>query len=427
MKKYRRVIIIVGIILAAVLVWALFIRKKAKPVVLDTEQPYIGYISTSVTATGTVQPVDTVSVGTQVSGTASAVYADFNSKVKKGQVLAELDKSLFQAQVDQYRANLAQAQSNVVYQESNFRRQEQLYKVGAISRADYDNAVYLLNAAKASVESVKAQLQSSLKNLSFATIYSPIDGVVLSRNISVGQTVAASFSTPTLFIIAKDISNMQVQANVDEADIGEVQKDLRVTFTVDAYLDDVFSGAVQEIRLKPQVSSNVVTYTTIINATNNDQKLKPGMTANVTIFTKEIDSTLLISAKALKYTPDAATAKEYKIEMADTTKKHHNGDVAHKQRPPALSDTAGVKRKDSTNIVASQTAYVWVLHDKTLTEKKIRTGLTDETHVQVLKGLSVNDVVVNGIQTAQEKTATPAAKSPFMPARRNSGGGGRRQ
>lgn len=423
MKKYRRVIIIVIVIAAALLVWALFFRKKPKPVQLDTEQPTVGYIATSITATGTVQPVDTVAVGTQVSGTAAKIYADFNSQVKAGQILLELDKSLFQAQVDQYKANLANAQSNVVFQQSNFSRQEQLYKLGAISRADYDNAVYAINAAKASVESVRAQLQSAEKNLSFATIYSPIDGVVLSRNISVGQTVAASFSTPTLFIIAKDISKMQVQANVDEADIGNVQKDQRVSFTVDAFLDDVFNGAVQEIRLKPQVSSNVVTYTTIINASNNDQKLKPGMTANVTIYTQEVDSALLISVKALKFTPDESVAKEYKIIPADTSRKRHKGDVGRK-RAPSLSDTSGVKHKDSTVVQQAETAYVWVLKDKTLTEKRIRTGLNDDTHVQVLHGLDKGDVVVDGIQIPQATgAATPAAKSPFMPARR--GGGGR--
>ena len=423
MKRYRRVIIIVILVAAALLVWALFFRKKPQPVQLDTEQPTVGYIATSITATGTVQPVDTVAVGTQVSGTANKIYADFNSQVKAGQVLLELDKSLFQAQVNQYKANLANAESNVVFQQSNFSRQEQLYKVGAISRADYDNAVYAINAAKASVESVKAQLQSAEKNLSFATIYSPIDGVVLSRNISVGQTVAASFNTPTLFIIAKDISKMQVQANVDEADIGNVQKDQRVSFTVDAFLDDVFNGAVQEIRLKPQVSANVVTYTTIINASNNDKKLKPGMTANVTIYTQEEDSALLISVKALKFTPDESVAKEYKIIPADTARKRHKGDVGHK-RAPSMSDTSGTKHKDSTVVQQAETAYVWVLKDKTLTEKRIRTGLNDDTHVQVLRGLDKGDVVVDGIQIPQATgAATPAAKSPFMPARR--GGGGR--
>lgn len=423
MKRYRRVIIIVILVAAALLVWALFFHKKPQPVQLDTEQPTVGYIATSITATGTVQPVDTVAVGTQVSGTAARIYADFNSQVKAGQVLLELDKSLFQAQVNQYKANLANAQSNVVFQQSNFSRQEQLYKVGAISRADYDNAVYAINAAKASVESVKAQLQSAEKNLSFATIYSPIDGVVLSRNISEGQTVAASFNTPTLFIIAKDISKMQVQANVDEADIGNVQKDQRVSFTVDAFLDDVFNGAVQEIRLKPQVSSNVVTYTTIINASNNDRKLKPGMTANVTIYTQEEDSALLISVKALKFTPDESVAKEYKIIQADTARKRHKGDVGRK-RAPSPFDTAGTKHKDSTVVQQSETAYVWVLKDKTLTEKRIRTGLNDDTHVQVLHGLDKGDVVVDGIQIPQVTgAATPAAKSPFMPARR--GGGGR--
>ncbi|MES1160968.1 MAG: efflux RND transporter periplasmic adaptor subunit, partial [Bacteroidota bacterium] len=230
MKK-RRVIIIVTILLAAVLVWIFFFRKKEPPVVLQTENPQYGYISQSVTATGNIQPVDTVTVGSQVSGIISALYTDFNAKVTKGKLLAQLDKSLFIASVDQNKASVASAQSQLIYQQSNFQRQELLYKTGAISKADYDNATYAINAAKAAVDNAKAQLAASEKNLSYTDIYSPMDGVVLTRNISVGQTVAASFNTPTFFTIAKDITKMQVQANVDEADIGNVIHGQRVTFT----------------------------------------------------------------------------------------------------------------------------------------------------------------------------------------------------
>jgi len=221
MKPKKIILIIVSIVVLG-LVWYFFIRKKEKPATLTTESPTTGAISTSVTATGTIEPVDTVIVGTQVSGTLSAIYADFNSVVKKGQLLAELDKTLLQATVDQNKASVAQAQSTEIYQAANFKRQKELFATGAISKADYDLAVNGEQVAKANTNNVKAQLRAAERNLSFTQIYSPIDGVVMGRSVSIGQTVAASFSTPTIFTIAKDITKMQVEAKVDEADIGNV-------------------------------------------------------------------------------------------------------------------------------------------------------------------------------------------------------------
>ena len=458
MKKSRKVLIVIIILLAGGLTWFFFFRKKEPVPELLTEKPAYGYISQSVTATGNIQPTDTVTVGSQVSGIISTLHTDFNEKVKKGQLLAQLDKSLFIATVNQNKANVQSAQSQLIYQQSNFQRQELLYKTGAISRADYDNATFAINSAKAGVASAQAQLASAEKNLSYTDIYSPMDGVVLTRSISIGQTVAASFNTPTLFTIAKDITKMQVQANVDEADIGNVLPDQRVTFTVDAFLDDVFQGSVNEIRLKPVSSSNVVTYTTIINAPNDDQRLKPGMTANVTIYTKEIDNTLLISAKALKFQPDASLASRYTI-IPDTSGRNrsHTRDAASASGNPAGPDSSSSKGlqkrhsrkdsaraasilpgkdtvmtsriKDSSRIKASQSARVWVLVDSTkLVEKKIRTGLNNDTQVQVVEGLTPNDVVVNGVELPQTGSkTTQAAKSPFMPARpnRRQGTGGR--
>src|SRR6266498_162288 len=241
MKKRKRILwisIILGAILIIV-VWS--IRHRPPEIVLATEKPHYGYIANTVTATGTVQPVDTVAVGTQVSGTISRVYADFNSQVKKGQLLAELDKTILNAQAQQIVGSLQQAQSQVIYQQSNFNRQSQLYKAGAVSKADYETAQNSLRVADANAKSVRSQLQAAQKNLSLASIYSPIDGTVLSRNVSEGQTVAASFNTPTLFSIAKDLKQMQVRAAVDEADIGNVKKQQRATFTVDAFPDDLFS------------------------------------------------------------------------------------------------------------------------------------------------------------------------------------------
>ena len=312
MKPKKIILIIVSIVVLG-LVWFFFIRKKEKPVALITESPVTGAISTSVTATGTIEPVDTVIVGTQVSGTLSAIYADFNSVVKKGQLLAELDKTLLQATVDQNKASVAQAESTQIYQAANFKRQKELFATGAISKADYDLAVNGEQVAKANVNNVKAQLRAAERNLSFTQIYSPIDGVVMGRSVSIGQTVAASFSTPTIFTIAKDITKMQVEAKVDEADIGNVIKGQRATFTVDAFLDDTFNGMVTEVRLQPKISSNVVTYTTLIDAPNDDKKLKPGMTANIIIYTKEVKDALLISAKALKFSPDSSLNKQYQV------------------------------------------------------------------------------------------------------------------
>ncbi len=428
-----KVIIIIVVFLAAIVgVWFYFFRKKETRVVLQTETPQMGYISESVTATGNIQPVDTVSVGAQVSGIIKTLFTDFNAKVKKGQLLAQLDKSLFLASVDQYKAQVASAQSQFTYQQANYGRQELLYKTGAISRADYDNATYTLNNAKAQVENAKAQLASSEKNLSYTDIYSPMDGVVLTRSISVGQTVASSFNTPTLFTIAKDITKMQVQANVDEADIGNVQHGQRVTFTVDAFLDNVFQGSVEEIRLKPITSANVVTYTTIINAPNDDQKLKPGMTANVTIYTKEIDNALLISAKALRFDPDPSLAKKYNIiadsstERKESRRRPSGADSTTRGRQLGKGGTTIARIKDSSRVQASEIAHVWVLADSTtLVQKKIRTGLNNDTQVQVLDGLSISDIVVTGVEQAAAGKSSPAAKSPFMPQRpgRRPGGG----
>ncbi|NSL89833.1 efflux RND transporter periplasmic adaptor subunit [Chitinophaga solisilvae] len=408
MRKYKGILIVLLILLALLMIWYFFIRKKDVPVSFETVQPAYGHIATSVTATGTIQPVDTVAVGTQVSGTIKYLYVDFNSQVKKDQLLAELDKALFQAQVDQFRANLQVAQSNLAYQENNYHRQELLYKTGAISKADYDLATNQIGQARANVASVNAQLQSALKNFSFTEITSPINGVVLNRNVSVGQTVAASFNTPTLFVIAKDITKMQVESKVDEADIGNVKDSQRVTFTVDAYLDDVFSGRVQEIRLQPSVSSNVVTYNTIINAPNENRKLKPGMTANVTIYTAEKDSVLLLPVKALKFRPDSVLLKKYVIQYSVRKDKGAKRDTT----APFRSQ----ERIGSSN-------WVWLLRGDTLTQKHIRTGLNDNTHIEVLTGLEPADIVVLSVNGSSGPAAAAGSRSPFLPKM----GGGRRR
>ena len=424
----RAIIIILLLLLAGAAAWYFYFRKEEKPVVLQTERPRYGYISKSVTATGTVQPVDTVAVGSQVSGTIRAIYASYNDKVRKGELLAELDKSLFLAQVDQYKANLDVQKAALVYQKSTFDRQTLLYNTGAISKADFENSQNQYLAAKAQVESVQAQLAGASKNLDYASIYSPVDGVVMTKSVSVGQTVAASFNTPTLFIIAKDITKMQVQAAVSEADIGDVKTGLRATFTVDAYPDMTFNGSVNQVRLEPVISANVVTYSTIVTAPNEDLRLKPGMTANIFIFTKEIDSALLISAKDLKYKPDASLSKQFVI-FPDTIDEREVQVQARRSNNSPL--TPPRHRHDSSSRVidsAPQTgtpAFVWVKKGDSLIEKKILTGLNNDTKVQVLSGLDTDDEVVGGVEVQSAATASGSGgvRSPFMPARR--GGGNR--
>jgi HlyD family secretion protein len=414
----KKIIWIIVILIIAAGIYFYFKKRNAdKPVAFETEQMHSGSISNSVTATGTIQPVDTVAVGAQVSGTIQNIYADFNSPVKKGELLASLDKSLLNDQVNQDKANLQNAQSNLQFQQQNFDRQSKLFNVGAISKADFETAQSTYNTARAAVSSAQAILAAAQRNLSYTNIYSPINGTVLSRNVSEGQTVASSFNTPTLFSIAKDLSKMQVRAAVDEADIGNVKKGQDVTFTVDAFPDDVFKGTVQEVRVQPVVTANVVTYVTIINAENNNLKLKPGMTANITIYLQQDSSASLISSKAISFTPDSSMAKQYKI-IRNSGNDSPNNDSSFKK-----SNTAFPARIER----------VWILKGNEIIERKITTGMNDNISVQVLSGLNKDDEVIDGVQEGTTiKKASGQARSPFMPSRRRqtpgkgTGSGGKR-
>lgn len=407
---------VVGGIIVIGAAWFFFIREKEIKIQLETVKPEMGEISNSITATGTIQPVDTVAVGTQVSGIIKNIYVDFNSTVKKGELLATLDPDLLQYQSQQIKANLQNAKSNLAYNEININRQSQLYKVGAISKADYDVATNQYNAAKAQVGSVTAQLSTANKNLSLTNIYSPIDGTVLNRNVSEGQTVASSFSTPTLFSIAKDLTKMRVRASVDEADIGNVKVGQKATFTVDAFPDETFNGEVSEVRLHPTVSSNVVNYTTIINADNSSLKLKPGMTANITIYTQVLNNIMKIPVAATSFRPDSLVIKKYKVNSPFANDKKHEKGEWKKQNK-------GTENKNE--------AAVWVIaKDSTISRKKIKTGMDNDTEMQVISGLNKNDNIITGYKVLSKKSSGGQAKSPFMPQRRgggnnkNSAGGG---
>lgn len=387
MNRKKIIIIGISVLVFLTLLYFFFGRKKEEAVAFETAIPEKGHIAAIITSTGTIQPVDTVAVGTQVSGIIASIYTDYNAQVKKGQLLAELDPTLMQATVDQIKGQLAQSQSNLNYQQINYGRQKELFDVGAISKAAYDLATNSYETAQANVNSIKAQLRSAQQNLSFTKIYSPMDGVVLNRSVSVGQTVAASFNTPTLFSLAKDITKMQVQAKVDEADIGDVQKGDRVTFTVDAYIDQTFEGKVAEIRLQPSTSNNVVTYTTIIETSNADMKLKPGMTATVTIYTKEANNALTVPVSALKFSIEPGQLKPpYQLVQNRT------------------DDTA---RNE-----------VWVLKGNQVIRRPIKIGINDNTKVQITGGVGAGDSVITAILNTKETTTQNMGSNPFLPTPR---------
>jgi len=428
MKKYRWLIILLVIILAGVGVWYWLFNKKEEQVTLVTEKPHYGDIANSITSTGTIEPVDTVVVGTQISGPIQSIFADFNSKVKKGQLIAQIDRTVLEAQLNQIQANYASASSQLTYAKTTYDRQNKLYAVGAISQVDDETALNNYNAAKAQVDNLQSQIKAAQKNLSYTEIYSPIDGTVLTRNVNVGQTVAASFNTPTLFVIAKDLTKMQVQAAVDEADIGNVKVGQQASFTVDAFPDDVFNGTVREIRLEPAVSANVVTYTTMIDAPNNELKLKPGMTASVTIITKEDKNALLVSTKALVFQPDSAQLRKYIIVGRRSKKSEAGGakgaTAAAGQRQHNTADSSKRKQHVVPKDSSAQPAFIWVLKGDSIIQKRIFTGLNDDANVEILGGLTENDEVITGVMAQGSGTAKAgtAAKSPFMPQR---GGGSR--
>lgn len=365
MKKLRISkiwIAVVVIVIVAVAAWAMSGGKKEEDINFKEEKVALKTLQNSVTATGTIEAVTSVTVGTQVSGIVNKLYVDYNSQVKKGQVIAELDKTNLLSELNTAKANLASAQSSLNYQAANMERYKTLYKKGLVSADEYENALLTYRQAKEQVASSKENVQRAQTNLGYATITSPIDGTVISKSVEEGQTVAASFNTPELFTIAKDLTNMQVIANVDEADIGGVKEGDRVTFTVDAYPDDTFEGTVKQVRLEATTTNNVVTYEVVISASNADLKLKPGLTANVTIYTQERSGVLAVANKALRFTPTKETVgKDMKI-----------------------VDCKGKNK-------------VWTLNGNTLTAHPVTIGQSDGINTEITKGLKQGDKIVTEI------------------------------
>jgi|WetSurSiteA1Bulk_404760.scaffolds.fasta_scaffold07788_2 HlyD family secretion protein len=423
MKK--KVLIIAGIVvsvLIALLIFKPFANKTAE-YTFDTVKVEKGNITNTVTATGTIEAMTTVEVGTQVSGIIEHVYVDFNDNVKQNQVLARLDETALRAQLEQSQASVDMAQAQLTFQEATYNRMNALFEKNLIAQADYDQALYNYQNSKASLSNARSALDRAKVNLAYATIYSPIDGVVLNRAIEEGQTVAASFNTPEMFTIVNDLTQMEVQTSVDEADIGQVIQGQRVEFTVDAYPDLKFNGSVSQVRLQPITTNNVVTYVVILNAPNPDKKLMPGMTASATIYIEEKENILVVSGKAMRFTPEA----EYLTKMMKNSGKGGlpagppTGIAGMSPAPQGGNAGAlpvapqGTNANDITKDLPSAGSLpgmegakmVWVKDEKSgIRPVPVTIGIENGSNVEILTGLKEGDEVIISMNNPAKKAAT---------------------
>lgn len=416
MKK-KVAITIVALFMAVVAFAALkftVFRKHEPDISFTTARVKRGKISNTVTATGTLEAIETVDVGTQVSGVIKNIYVDFNSDVKKGQLLAEIDKRPLEAQLEQSEASLNDAKAELNFQTATYNRNKALFEKKLISQADFDQVIYNYEKAQANLMNAKSSYNRTLINLNYATITSPIDGVVLNRAVDQGQTVAASFNTPTLFTIANDLTQMKVEASVDEADIGQVKDGQRVEFTVDAYPDLTFPGKITEVRLQPVITSNVVTYTVIIDAPNPDKKLMPGMTATTTIFVDEADNDLLIPVNAASFRPDSTLMYAYNAGRKQNHKRTNKGEKNQNHHTGP-----GIKPNqfESGNAESENTKIVWVKKDDSIYPVTVKINITDGINYGITSGLQDGDsVILSMIRTnGSVKARQGGARSPFMP------------
>ena len=375
-----------AVVVVALVIWKCSGGKKEEKVEFETAKVEKQNISTSITATGTIEPVTSVTVGTQVSGIVSKLYVDYNSVVKKGQVIAELDKTNLISELNRAKADLTSAQSSLNYETSNYNRYKTLFDKGLVSADEFESAKLSYERARQTVNSSRESVQKAQTNLGYATITSPIDGVVLSKSVEEGQTVAASFNTPELFTIAQDLTDMRVIADIDEADIGGVKEGQRVSFTVDAFPDDKFEGEVTQVRQQATTSSNVVTYEVVISAPNKELKLKPGLTANVTIFTLEKNDVLAAPAKALRFVPNEAL----------------------------LSDGQQIEDVEAKS-------KVWTLEGNTFKAHAVETGTSNGMLTEIVSGISAGTEVLVDFKLSGGDMEAPGqqAQNPFMPRPRN--------
>lgn len=370
-----------AIVIIILVIWFLSGGKKEQKVEFETVKVERQDIHTSITATGTIEPVTSVTVGTQVSGIVSKLYVDYNSIVKKGQVIAELDKTNLISELNRSRADLTSAQSTLSYELANFNRYKTLHDKGLVSADEFESARLSYEKARQTVASSRESVRKAETNLGYATITSPIDGVVLSKAVEEGQTVAASFNTPELFTIAQDLTDMRVIADIDEADIGGVKEGQRVTFTVDAFPEDQFEGSVTQVRQQATTESNVVTYEVVISARNNDLKLKPGLTANVTIYILEKNDVLAVPSKALRFMPNEAILKEGQV----------------------IEDVEAPRK-------------LWTLKGNKFKAHKVETGITNGMMTEITGGISAGtEVLVDFNISGPEMPQGQQTQNPFMP------------
>jgi HlyD family secretion protein len=423
MKKKTKWIISTSAIVLIIIVIIMFksCNKEKQVATFETVPVSKGTISNVVTATGSIAAIKTVDVGTQVSGVISKIYVDYNSHVKKGQLLAEIDRQALLSSLQSSQAALDDAKADLTYKTATYERTKALYNKNLIAKTDYDEALYNYEKSKANLKTATCNYDKAKVNLDYAYIYSPIDGVVLSRAVDEGQTVAASFSTPTLFSIANDLTQMQVEANIDEADIGQVRNGQHVDFTVDAFPDMKFTGTVTQIRLKSTTTNNVVTYTVIINAPNPDTKLMPGMTANISIEIDKAENVLSVPAKALRFNPDNEILQAYYNSLP-------------KNAPHSTSTTPTTTSTSKENTDASAPQVVWVKKGMDVYSVPVTIGITDGINTEIKSGLKEDDEVIVSMSAASNSTASTSS-SPFMPKRpssskdkksSNNGGGGPR-
>ena len=380
-KKKKRIIIwsCIGIVILLLVIFFIAGKKAHSGYRIETAKVQQDSIEITVTATGEIQPVYKVEVGTQVSGIVEKLYVDYNSRVKKGQLLAELDRSTLQEQVKTAQANVSNAERALTLAKQNYERVKALYDNKAATQAAYEETCNQYTQAKNQITTAKSELQRAQVNLSYSQIYSPIDGIVLSKSVEEGQTVASSFSTPTIFTIANNLRQMQVEANVDEADIGSVDTGQTVTFTVDAFPDDVFTGTVKQIRLEPTVTSNVVTYTVIIDAPNPDEKLMPGMTANVSIIVKK-ESGLSVPMEALYFKLNEAAKAQLAKEGFTFKSLFRN-------------------QEEETNSLKDITKKtIWIKRGKICEQQHVTPGINDGANTLILEGVKPSDEVIVAIK-----------------------------
>ncbi|MBR4267853.1 MAG: efflux RND transporter periplasmic adaptor subunit [Bacteroidales bacterium] len=410
MKKGKIVLIAVGALAVTGITCAMWPAKKE--LVFSTSVIKTDTVENNVTATGTLEPVDEVEVGTQVSGIVEKLYVDYNSHVKKGQLLAELDKSTLNERLAQAASSLTSAESAMKRAQQNYDRTKQLYEGKAATQVDMEDAENSLIQAKSTYANAQTSLREAKVNLGYAEIYSPIDGIILSKDIEEGQTVASSFNTPTLFVIAKDLKNMQVEANVDEADIGQVKVGQACTFTVDAYNGEVFNGKVSSIRLQPTTTNNVVTYTVVILAENPDEKLYPGMTASISIVTKH-EVALCVPLQALQFTPTEdifkALGKPEKPSDGEPQPPHGEG-------APMPQDEGEPQ----------QGSVAWIKNGKMLRPCHLQVGMNDGVNAIIKQGdVQAGDTIVLSAALQEKKEQRGQSANLFGPPRRkNSKSGG---